>query len=308
MQVIINSENVMLDNIQVNMSINDVTRQFTVQDISNTQKYFKGDIVEIYDDKDVLLIKAEIEYIEAIGNDSKSEYIYAGRNNARFIVDSYADKTIQFAEKQKLNSVLSKIASDFGLKVVGDAQLPINAIKTILIGEQYGEEFVEIAQSAGQLITSDAEGNILIEFEAKNESKIVLEYGVNIRKRNFIEDTTGLYDKYTVVSQSNYLINQQQDTNIQGSYGGGKFTKVIVSEHTLTQNECEKLAEIEYKKDVRKTFDYSVAVDEQDLKINTKYFVKDLSVGINEMMNLKAINIEKSKEVSEMRAYFEKIL
>ena len=133
MQVLINNKNTKFDEMQVKISINEVTRQFVFVDISNTQNYKKGDKVEILDDNDVLLIKAEIEYIKATGNETTSEFAYAGRNNARFIVDCYADKTIQFSEQQKINSVLSEIASKFGLKIDGDAQLPKDEIKTILM-------------------------------------------------------------------------------------------------------------------------------------------------------------------------------
>lgn len=308
MQVIINNKNVMLDNVQVTTSINDITRQFTIKDISNIQNYKKQQQVEIYDDNDILLIKAEVEYIEAVGNETTSEFIYAGRNDARFIVDCYADKTIQFTEKQKLNTVLSEVASKFGLKITGDAELPADEIKTILIGDKFGEAFLEITQSAGQIITSDAEGNLLIDFEATDESDTILEYGINIRKRNFKNDTTEMYDKYVVVSQSNYLIQQEQQVDVQGSYGDGKFIKVLVSKHTLTAKECEQIAEIEYKKDARKSFDYSIVVDEDDLKLNTKYFIRDTAVGIDEMMNLKTIEIDKSSTKDEMRCYFERIL
>lgn len=95
--------------------------------------------------------------------------------------------------------------------------------------------------------------------------------------------------------------------NIQGSYGSGKFTKVILSKHTLTQEECEKLAEVEYKKDRRRGYDYSVIVD-LELELNKKYLVKDDAIGLNEEMSLKRLDIVKSTDRNETRAYFEKVI
>lgn len=308
MKLVINSEYVALDEVSATMSIQDIARQFTLVDISSTQKYFKGDVVEIYDNSDVLQIKAEIEYVKATGDDKTSEFIYAGRNNAKYIVDCYADKTIQFTENQKLNTVLDEIAKGFGLKITGDAQLPKNEIKTILIGDNIGEAFVEIVHSAGQIITSDAIGNIVIQDKADVEKDIIFEYGKNVRKRNFIEDTTEVYDKYVVVSQSNYLIKQSQDANVQGSYGSGKFVKVMLSKHTLTETECEKLAEIEFKKDTKNSFDYSIVTDETDLILNAKYTVIDKAIGLNEVMKLRTIEMTKSTKIDEVRIYLEKIL
>jgi len=308
MRVVINSENVILDEIQVTVSINEVTRQFTLKDISSTQKYFKGDIVEIYDDKDVLIIEAEIEYISAIGSKEESVFVYAGRNNAKFLVDSYADKTIQITENQNVNSVIKNIVSKYGLTISGDAKLPKDEIKTILIGDNIGMAILEIVHSAGKIITSDAKGNLLIEFEAQESTGKELEYGINIRERNYINNSTNVYDKYVVVSQSNYLIKQEQEVNIQGIYGDGNRAKVMLSKHTLTEEECRKLAEIEYKKDVRKSIEYSVIVDDADLELNKKYSIKDDAIGLDEEMNLKAIEITMSSDTKEVRAFFERVV
>ena len=44
MKLVINSEYVALDEVSATMSIQDIARQFTLVDISSTQKYFKGDV------------------------------------------------------------------------------------------------------------------------------------------------------------------------------------------------------------------------------------------------------------------------
>ena len=160
MQILVNGTETTFNEVEAVASINEVARQFTLVEISKTQNYNVGDSVEVYDDNGTLFIKAEIEYIEAHIDDNTSEFIYAGRNNAKYIVDCYASKTTQFSQGQKINTVLSEIATQFGVKVIGDAQLPQEDIKTILIGEKIIDAFLEIAQIAGKIITSDADGNL----------------------------------------------------------------------------------------------------------------------------------------------------
>lgn len=308
MQVLVNGAETLFDEVEAIASINEVARQFTIVDISKEQKYFIGDAIEIFDDNGTLFIKAEIEYIEANLDEATSEFVYAGRNNAKYIVDCYASKTTQFSQSQKANTVLSEIATQFGVNIVSDAQLPQQDIKTILIGEKIIDAFLEIAQSAGKIITSDADGNVLIEFEAKNTSDLVLEYGTNIISRNFINDTTQLYNKHIVVAQSNYLVQQQQDVYVNGAFGSGKFEKVKVVQNCLTQKECEQLAEIEYKKDIRKSYNYIAKTNDVKIDLNTKYYIKDEQLGIDEQMNCKAIKIVLKKDAKYTQATFEKVV
>lgn len=307
MQVLINGNEVSLDEVEAVADVGSIARQFTLVDVSDAQKYFIDDSVEIYDDYGNLFIKADIEYIEAQLDDEKSEFVYAGRNKVKYIVDCYAQKTTQFSQSQKVNTVLSEIATHFGVKVVGDAQLPQQDIKTILIGEKIIDAFLEIAQSAGKIITSDADANLLIEFEAQDESEDVLEFGANIVSRSFINDTTQLYDKHIIVAQSNYLVKQQQEVNTIGTFGSGNFHKVKVVKNSLTPAECEKIAQIEYKKDIRKSLSYTAKVNNVQLDLNTKYFIKDVQVAINEQMNCKTIKLVLKGDEKYTLATFERV-
>ena len=308
MKILINGIEYKFNEVETLEDVGSVARQFTLVEKSEKQNFNIDDVVEIYDDFEKLIIKASIEYIEANLDDKTSEFVYAGRNDAKFIVDCYADKTTQFSQGQKINTVLSEIATPFGLQVVGDAQLPQQDIKTILIGDKIIDAFLEIAESAGKILTSDAQGNILIEFEAKNISDKILQFGTNIVKRKFINDTTQLYDKYTTVSQSNYLVKQQQDVFVKGEYGSGKFTKVKVVKNCLTTQECESVSQIDYKKDIRKTFKYIATINNIQLETKTQYFIKDAQLNINEQMNCKTIQHIKKEETEETIAIFEKVL
>lgn len=308
MQVLVNGRETLFDEVEAFGDIGEVARQFTLVDVSKAQKYFKGDVVEIFDDSNTLFIKAEIEYIEASVDDETSEFIYAGRNKVKFIIDCYAEKTTQFSQSQKVNTVLSEIAKPFGVKVIGDAQLPQQDIKTILIGEKIINAFLEIADSAGKIITSDADGNLLIEFEATGESETVIEFGVNVTSRSFIDNATQSFDKYTVVAQSNYLVKQHQEVFTSGVYGSGKSNKVLVARNSLTAKECEDIAKIAYKKDKRKSLSYTAKVSNVHLELNTKYFIKDEQLGIDEQMNCKAIKLVLKKDDKYTLTTFEKVI
>ena len=290
MQVLVNGKEVFFDEIEVNASLNEIVRQFTLVDVADKKNYNVGDVVEIFNIAEDLLIEAEIEYINAEVDDNKSEFIYAGRNNAKYINDNHFNKTVQFTNNQKAKSVISEISKNYGIKIDGDVSLPSQDIKTMLIGGKIIDGLIDIAHSAGKILTSDAKGNLKITFEAEEESEDILEFGTNIISRTFMHDTTQMFDKHTIVSQSNYLVEQTQDVFVKGSYGSGKFEKVKVSQNTLTSKECEELAKKEFLKDIRKSLKYTAKIN-QELSLNKKYSIKDEQLGINEMMNCKSIKI-----------------
>jgi len=303
-RVVVNGVDVMIGWAEVDVSIDKLTRQFVIKNTEDEQSFFLGDDVEIYSGAGVLLIKGKIEYVSI---EQEREFMYAGRNNAKYIVDCFADKTIQFSESQTLQSVLEEVAGNFGLKIIGKAKMPKDAIKTILIGDNLGESFMKIARSAGQVLTSDAEGNIEIESEPK-DGRAVFVYGENIRSRTFKVDTTNEYDRYVVVSQSNYLIKQSQEVDVKGEYGRGKFVKVIRSEDNLTVKECEQLAENEYWKDRRRSFEYSAEVDgDIEVHVNAQYMVTDSVANINNMMKVKGYVATLGDNTDKLVLTFEKM-
>lgn len=308
MKVLVNGIEKKFNEIETFEDIGSVARQFTIVEKAEKQNHKKDDVVEIYDDFNKLVIKGEIEYIEASLDDKTSEFVYAGRNKAKYIVDCYADKTTQFSNGQKINTVLSEIASSFGIQVIGDAEMPKQDMKTILIGDKIIDAFLEIANSTGKIITSDAIGNLLIEFEAKDKSETILEFGTNILKRKFVNDTTKVYDRYLTVAQSNYLAEQTQDVYIKGVYGDGKFVKTTVLQNCLTTQECENISKTQYKKDMRKSYTYTATINTVEIDVNTQYYIKDAQLGIDEQMNCKSLINILREDVKESIAVFEKVI
>jgi prophage tail gpP-like protein len=284
MRVVINGDDVAVGWVEVVIDADKITRSFTIANTESQQSIFTGDDVEIYNNNGLLLIEAEVEYN---GIEQEKKFIYAGRNRAKYIVDCDSDKTIQFSEKQTVQSVLTEIAGKFGLTVKGIAKMPEESAKTILIGDNLGKVFIEIAKESGQIITSDAEGNIIIEGEPE-KGNIEFIYGQNIRSRIFKIDTTKEYDRYLVISQSSY--KKTQDANIKGEYGKGDFVKVIRSKESLTIKECEELAKKQYQKDRRRSLEYTVEADNNlDIDVNQVCKVTDLTAGIDTGLKIKKI-------------------
>lgn len=295
MKIIADGKNILVGRARVDISINTITRQFTISNKESEQSLFIGQDVEIFNDQGNLLIKGEIEYFSVNGY----TFEYAGRNAAKYIVDCHSDKTIQFSESQDVQAVLEEVAGKFGLEVIGTARMPENSSQTILIGELLGEAFIKVAKSTGQIITSDATGNIVLLPEPA-ASTLELVYGENIRERTYVHNTTQEYDRYLVVCQS------FEEPEIMGEYGSGDFVKVMVMEDDLTEVECENLAKNEFFKDRRKSVIYAAEVDETlNLDVNVTHKITDKVSGIASVMNVKELIYTMDSKESKITAKFE---
>jgi len=304
MRVVINRAEVQLAFVEVKISIDKLTRQFTIKDVNDLPDFYLGDDVLIYDETGALLVAGEIEYV---GIEQERTFVYAGRNAAKYVVDSFAEKTIQFVEGQNLANVLSPVAKGFGLRVHGSAIMPKDIKNTILVGDNLGKAFMNLAKYSAVILTSDAKGDIYIE-EGSPEGGAKLEYGENIRKREYKQDTTLGYDRYVVVSQSNYIMNPKQDVNVKGSFGTGKSVKVIRANSNLTIRECNALAEREYKKDRRKSLIYKVDVDRSlGVQVNHVYSIIDKVANINYRMRAKEVVLTIDAKTDKTIATFERL-
>ena len=293
MNIVVNDINLEVQSATVEASLDNLTRQFTMT-LTESQGGFKlGDSVEVYDSGGELLIKSEIEFISAENN----LFTYAGRNATRLLVDSYANETIQFTTGSQLESVFSNIASKFDISVLGTAKAPVEQIKTILIGDNYGEALMALAKSSGQFIYSNGLGDLVIE-DSASLGDLVFRYGQNIRSRVFVNDATQLYSRYVVVSQSNYNVNQSQDVQVVGEFGTGEPSKVFLSQDNLTAPECTAQAGIEYYRDARRSINYQGILDSSTpVELNTKYQIIDTSVGVD--LELKATRLVYNLSESE---------
>lgn len=286
MRVVVKGVNAQLAFINVVLSIDKLTRQYTIKETTDTSSFSIGDSVSIYDDDEILLIKGDIEYLSV---EDERRFVYAGRNDAKYIVDSYAERTVQFSKSQSVQSVLSTLASSSGVNVSGPGFMPKDTIKTVLVGANLGDEFMSIAKSTGNVLTSDAVGDIHIEHDGETGDANLV-YGENIRSRVYKHDTTKEYDRYKVVSQSNFLTSQEQLSDVWGEYGSGSSVRVIRSSDNLTAQECAALAKKLFNLDRRKSLYYQVEVDRSlGLEINKIYPVLDSVVGINETMRVKEL-------------------
>ena len=132
MIVVVNGEEVNFKSVTVDVNKDEITRQFCIINNEEKPSFFKGDIVQIFNNNRTLLIEGDIEYVKMKGETSKH---YTGRNRAKYLVDCYSEETIQFSEALTVQTVLEEITSKFGLKVIGDAEMPKETLPKIEIGE-----------------------------------------------------------------------------------------------------------------------------------------------------------------------------
>jgi len=308
MIVVVNGSKIGYKEVSVSSSLNEITRQFHLEITEEKRTLKEGDSVKIFTKDKILLIDAVIEYIQ---NNGSFTNIYIGRNKARFLVDCYAEKTIQFKLGDNLRSVLGDICGIFNIAVSGDASMPKYDRQKIEIGNKYGDWAVRVAQKAGQVITSDAVGNIEITGEPI-KTEYVYRYGWNIRNREYKLDTTTQYDRYVIVAQNGVkrkLGKGNIDISNTGEFGDGEFVKVIVLNETMTQEECKKRAKTEYIRDRRKSLSYTIEVDNNiDVAVNKKYQIIDEHLGISEYMRLKSFEALAGENVDRLILRFERIL
>ena len=175
----------------------------------------------------------------------------------------------------------------------------------------YGDSFMDIVESAGQVITSDAYGNIEIEDEPE-EKELEFVYGENIRSRDFEEDCTVEYDRCVVVSQSSYeklrlAKNTKIHPQIKGEHGEGDFIRVIKSKDPLTEAECLNTAKKEWEKDRRSGLKYTVEMDnEYDIDVHKLYKVIDEGANINEMLVVQSFSASSSESEDVLKIRFER--
>jgi len=308
MIVVVNGEEIEFKSVVVDVNSDEIVRQFCIINNEEGPSLSKGDVVQIFNNKRVLLIEGDIEHIKMKAETSKH---YTGRNKAKYLVDCYAEKTIQFSESLTVQTVIEEVASKFGLKVTGDAKMPKETLPKIEIGEMYGDSLMDILESAGQIITSDAQGNIEIETEPE-EMDLEFIYGENIRSRDLEEDCTVEYDRCIVVAQSAYeklrLAKRSKiKAQVKGEYGKGDFVRVIKSKDALTEDECEKMAKKEWEKDHRSALKYTVEVDnEYEIDIHKAYKVIDKGAKLNEMLVIQSFSASSSESEDVLKVRFER--
>lgn len=285
MKIIVNEKMIMVNSAEVRVDLRRLARQFNIRIIDDSQGYFINDKVNMYNSSGNLLIEGEIEYVSV---NKRNEFVYAGRNNAKYIENGYIEKTVQFSEGLPLQTILEDIAGQFGLKIKGKAQMSKESSNTIFMGDAIIDVFTNMAQLSGQFLSSDAKGNIIIEDKPEEGDGIFI-CGKTINNREYVHDTTNEYDKYIVVAQSNYINNQDQVVDIKSEYGAGKFVKVIRTKDYLTEEDCQIIAKREYYKDRRNSVEYVVEVEsEYSVEVNHIYQIKDNSIGLNKMMKVKS--------------------
>lgn len=307
MTVIVKNREISVQYAEVSGTINEITRGFIISKTEAKPSLSIGDNVKIKH-SNTMLLEGDIERIEVGAREGRKEVIYSGRNYARNLVESESESTIQFVSNLSISNVFGRIANDLGLKILGTFRLPSSVYPVIHAGSSYGKALMDIAWMSGQLVTSDAHGNIVILSDPKKDMTLSFEDGVNIRDRVYKSSKASMGDMYVVLSQSNPLFHSEQDVSVRGEYGSGKIRKVRLANTMLKKNECDKLAKVEYLKAKKRSFKYSIEVDiDTPIVLNTLYKVKDSFVGLEGTLNLKKFVYQFGVEISALWLDFERV-
>ena len=280
MKITVNGNNISVTSCEVSASIDSICRTFEIVSNDSSQAFKMGDEVEIRSENNDVMIRAQIEFVSLEG----IEYVYAGRNSTKNLVKSYAEKTVQFPRGNSVASIIRYFSEMFGIKVVGDSNLPVDCSIVVLAGENLASAIMRIAGCSDCVIYSDALGNIIVETKPEL-GNLHYEYGRNISSRAFVHNMSEKCDKYSMISQSSRQEKGDHLSDIVGSVGNGNTYKTFISAYNLNINECEKLSKYERNKDLRKSFSYTITVDvDQFSDLNIAQTVTDVPLGIEGLM------------------------
>lgn len=325
MTVVVNGRVISVQQARVYATLNELTRRFMIILTEDGYSLSLGDKVEFYSIgiSSRLLFSGTIEKINAGGEVNtgaveeddrstaiKKQVIYSGRNYASRLIKSQSSTTEQFttglSDFSGLSSsyVFGDIMKKVGLSINGSFSLPKTFRPILRAGDSYGKFLMHMAQLSGKIVTSDAEGNVIVLDEATSYSPISFERGKNIRDCVYEENTDTLTDKYVVLSQS----LDSPDTYVKGEYGDGDTETVVIAPAFLTRDQCDKLARAEYNKAIRRSFQYSIEVDiDAPVELNSIYKVVDHEVGVDEMLVLWKITYVYGVGISKLWLGFKKI-
>ena len=286
MILIINKKECEYNELNLDISINNICRKFIYTDIDNSKRFNNNDKVVIKSYKGITLFEGIIEQIYV----ENKKYIYVGRNRTRLLSDNYTSDVINF-NNSTFNSLLSKlIKSDIKINVkTGSILIPTEINRIIPIATNIGSYIMNLAKELGVIILNDSYGNISIEKEPYYNKEITFEYGYNIDSREYVNNNSLIYDKYMCISQDNFLDGE----GIYNKHilGAGDKIKVIDLGYGYSENHCKKMCEIEKIRDMRSALSYIMSIaGVVDVKINNKYSIKDDNLNINEALRVKRVN------------------
>jgi prophage tail gpP-like protein len=228
--------------------------------VVNIPHQFKDTVKISVDGTEVLVGK--IEAIDAIGDETDSVYIFQGRDNTATAIDSSFDKLIEFAPNLSLKDLVNEVLGPYNLTAEQENttdNFTASELPTAEVGENVFKFCDKLARIRSSIITAGNDGNFLITDKGKNKASDNITYGEggNIYKREFVYNTTLEYDKYTVYSQNNSILDDLNNlVNVNASTGSGVRTKGLIENNSLDKGECKARAEFEQDLDRRRAQTY----------------------------------------------------
>lgn len=210
---------------KITRSIKAIAGSFSLTVSNNWASKSKGWILSPLDEVVIYIDSKKVitGYIDKIGSsfDSSDRSIsVSGRDKTADLVDcSYVGPST--LEGLNLHDFISKVIKPFGLTFRSEVALPQSRES---YSSQQGETcfaFLErILKLRGFLLTSDAEGNLVISKIGSSRSTTALHEGVNCHRANFDFDAAERFSHYIVKGQSKGSEEEdpEQSTQVEASY------------------------------------------------------------------------------------------
>lgn len=275
-----------------------------------------GDACKVRIDND-LVLTGTIEVINVNYGSTSHSISIQGRDNTGDLIDSTIDVLSDITPPISLLSVIEKVISHIQSTITVSQEFTPTDFEaaTSLLSPERGQnsfEFIEkLAREKQVLLTSDADGNVVItRSTAENFTAGILQNVLNasdnnIKSGSMSYDNTGRYNRYVFASQRNPLAsNKTSSTTIddivtqQGSVVDQEIRKsrqmVLVAETPFSSTEDD--ARATWEANIRKARGrlYNVVVQGHKIngamwKINTLVNINDVFAGISGQMLLNAI-------------------
>ena len=275
-----------------------------------------GEQCKVYVD-DKLVITGYIEVVQVNYDASDHVISVLGRDKTADLLDSSLDaiddiRTDGLTLKSLIELVIEKIGLD--IKVIDNVSPKEYSPAEDIAGPEIGEnafEFIEgYAKKRQVLLTSDENGDIVINSNSGKSSELVLQNKLNsndnnILSANFSYDTTGRYNSYKLASSLNPVaLNAAGETDLASlvNQGGGVFDSeikrprqlVLVPDLNLSSADC--LNQANWEADIRKArgLVYSAKVSGHSVngelwQVNKLHQIVDDFVGKIEPMLLNSV-------------------
>lgn len=324
--VVVNNEQYNnLISVEIGMALSAIARDFTInvaQPAGTALPFKGGEPIQIYIDNE-LALDGSIFTVSPTYSKRDHTITLSGRSRVADLVDSTL-LPLSIASDISLRKVIEKVISQLGLDLSAIDQVPGLAdfiIAEDKISAELGDNafrFIDtLARKRQVLLTSDAEGNVIITRNGTERNPVTLfneagGTGGNIISSSISYDLNQRFNKYIVMSQKNGGADffagaldpksfvDQRGEQVDGSVRSGR-QMVMQAEKASSSDQSKQRATWQANINRARSRNYSVTVQGVRPKggdiwqVNKLQEVIDDQAGINEIMLIDSVRFSQSK-------------